>query len=197
MSHTVYLQTPTPLIEGKTYTLEFPGVNTTTPAHVFTHDTKLNRCEAIHTHHTGYRPDDPYKRAFVSLWLGTGGPSTHKGPGTFELLDAPGKPVFTGKVERALALDPNGKVRVGKNLSGTAVYAMDFSAFSTPGNYAVHVPGVGVSYPVTIGGKVWEAPFKAPTEGVLTQRSGIAVGPPLTSFISPERPSPRRRRQSI
>ena len=74
---------------------------------------------------------------------------------------------------------------------------MDFSAFSTPGNYAVHVPGVGVSSPVTIGEKLWEALFKAAMEGVLTQRSVIAVGPPLTSFISPERPSPRQPRQSV
>lgn len=197
MSHTVYLQTPTPLIEGKTYTLEFPGVNTTTPTHVFTHDTKLDRSEAIYTQHTGYRLDAPYKRAFVSLWLGTGGPSTHKGPGTFELLDASGKVMFTGKVELALALDPKRKARVGKNLSGTAVYAMDFSAFSTPGTYTVQVQGVGVSYPVTIGGKVREEPFKVAMDGFLMQRSVIAVGSPLTSFISPERPSPRWRRQSI
>jgi endoglucanase len=185
LRHTIYLKLPSPLIDGKRYTIGFPYLNTDQPSITYTHDTRGARSEAIHSQHVGYRPDDPFKRAFLSIWLGTGGGHTYANLSTFELIDTGGKTVHTGAIELVLPADGKEKIRFEKNLSHTAVYAMDFSAVTTPGEYRVHVPGIGVSYPITIGRETWQGAFRKSMHGFLAQRSGIALGPPFTDFVRP------------
>ncbi len=180
--HIIYLVLPKPLEEGGKYTVAFPHLNTRETDVPYTHDSRTVRTEAIHTNHVGHRPDDPFKRAFLSLWMGDKRAHTFDGIEKFELIDPDGKAVFEGPVEMVLAVDGIEKVRPEKNLSQTAVYAMDFSKFDQPGTYRVHIPGLGVSYPVEISDTVWRDAFKKSMNGFLAQRSGIALGPPLTKF---------------
>jgi endoglucanase len=182
--HKIYLKLPSPLTEGASYTVHFTGLNTRQEMVTYKHDTRTALSDAVHVTQVGYRPDDPFKRGYLSLWMGTGGACQYAGVGAFELVDAKtGQTVFTGKGELGQA-----NVAVGwqkSNYAMTPVYWLDFSAFRTPGTYRVRVPGIGVSYPFPIGEGVWEGAFKIGMRGVLSQRSGIALGPPLLDFRRP------------
>ena len=183
--HRIYLKLPHPLQDGATYQVRFVGLNTRQETVAYTHDPATTRSPAVHASHVGYRPGDPYKRGFLSLWLGTGGPHTFDRVDTFYLLDADGSRVYEGPVEKVLAVDGEEQVRPPMNLSRTAVYALDFSGYTTPGTVRLFVPGLGVSDPVTIADGVWEDAFRLAMHGFLTQRSGLALGPPLTEFTRP------------
>ncbi|MBM4048771.1 MAG: hypothetical protein FJ279_27015, partial [Planctomycetes bacterium] len=103
--YTVSLKLPAPLKEGATYTIRFVGVNTSRETVAYVHKPRQTRSIALHAIQTGYRPDDPYKRAYLSFWMGVDKDGKH-GSCTpdidaFELVDAAGKTVFTGKAERA------------------------------------------------------------------------------------------------
>ncbi len=186
--YTISLKLPAPLKDGATYTLHFPGVNTNKESVTYTHAPKTTRSDAIHAIQTGYRPDDPFKRAYLSIWLGAqAGKSvgyTHH-VDSFELLDATsGKSVFTGKPELTKAQDAVERLCVHeeKDYTNTAVQRLDFSAFNTPGDYVVYVPGIGISEKFSLKRDVWETPFKTVMLGILTQRQGIELGPPMCAF---------------
>lgn len=185
LRHTIYLKLPAPLVDGKIYTIDFPGLNVEKRSVRFAFNDKVVRSEAIHTQQVGYRPDDPYKRAFLSIWLGTGGGHALDRFATFQLIDSSGRAVHRGKIERVLAVDGKERIRGSDNLSRTAVYAMDFSGFQQPGGYHVHVPGLGISHPMVIDADVWRGAFEKSMHGFLAQRSGIALGPPATEFVRP------------
>ena len=105
--YTISLRLPSPLQEGATYSIRFAGVNTSRETVAYVHKPARRRSIAVHAIQTGYRPDDPYKRAYLSFWMGVdkdgkSGSCTHQ-LDAFELLDAAGKTVFTGKAELAKA----------------------------------------------------------------------------------------------
>jgi endoglucanase len=185
--HVVYLKLAEPLTEGVEYKLSFPGINTQAAEVSYTHNSRSTRSESVHATHLGYRPGDPYKRAYLSLWAGTGGGQTFE-VDTFELIDnATDQTVFTGNVELGFPAGRDEQMNVVRNHVGADVFYLDFSDFQTPGEYRVFVPGVGCSYPLSIGDDVYIEPFKTSMHGYLTHRSGIALGQPLTNY---ERPRP-------
>lgn len=148
----------------------------------------LARPRAIHAIQTGYRPDDPYKRAYLSFWMGVDqdGKSGSCTPDvdTFELIDAAGKTVSTGKAELAKKEGEEEQICIHEKLDYTkaTVRRLDFSAFHTPGEYRVFVSGVGSSGPFRIAADVWEKPFKAAMQGILAQRQGLDLGPPFMAY---------------
>lgn len=186
--YVVSLKLPAPLHENASYTLRFHGINTASETVEYLHQPRRVQSEAIHSIQTGYRPDDPYKRAYVSFWMGVDQNGKH-GNCTpevteFELLDSSGATAFRGKAELA---KPDGReertsIHESVDYSKAAVYRLDFSDFHRPGEYRVHVPGVGVSGPFHIADDVWEKPFLAALRGVLVQRQAIALGPPMCDY---------------
>ncbi|MBI3827965.1 MAG: glycoside hydrolase family 9 protein [Planctomycetes bacterium] len=188
--HTISLKLSAPLKEGAAYTIHFTGLNTSKERVAYVHEPRKIRSDAVHAIQTGYRPDDPYKRAYLSIWLGASAASKQDGGCTlraesFELLDAAsGKPVFTGKPELTKAEGAKEAICIHeeKDYLRTSAQRLDFSAFSTPGEYRVYVPGIGVSYPFRIAADVWEEPFKTAMHGILTQRQGLELGPPFSEF---------------
>ena len=185
--HWVYLELPEPMQPGVDYTLDLTGVNTAEPSVTFTYDSTELRSPAVQVSHVGYRPSDPFKRAFLSQWLGTGGAYAFDDAKRFELLDESGEVVYEGEVERILAADEKENLTGNKNYTGTNVYGLDFGGFTDPGVYRVHVPGVGVSYPFPIADGVWEQAFGHVMKGLLAHRSGIDLPKDLIGF---ERPRP-------
>jgi len=184
--HVIYLKLPIRLRDGYTYVVELSGLNTREESITYVHRSREMRCEAIHVNQAGYRPDDPYKRAFLSLWLGTGGATSFEEVERFLVLDdATGAPVFGGEVQRVLATDGTEKLRVEKNYSQTAVYALDFTQLRDPGRYRLSIPGLGCSDPFPIGEEVWREAFRTSMKGFLHQRSGIELGPPFTTYHRP------------
>lgn len=188
MRHIVYLQLPRPLTEGETYRLDCARINLRGPAHEFTYAPSTTWSEAVHNCQIGFRPDDPVKRGFVSVWLGTGG--THhyaEGLGFAVLDDATGTEVFRGKLAMAYSADQPESlwVKEPRNWNYTDVLRADFAEVTRPGTYRLHVDGVGCSYPFRIADDVWEKAFLVQMQGFYNQRSGIELGPPYSDYRRP------------
>ncbi|MCK6487128.1 MAG: glycoside hydrolase family 9 protein [Planctomycetes bacterium] len=184
----LYLRLPQPVRAGCTYQVQTRAINVRNPDPRFTADFARLPSEAVHVSQIGYRPDDPLKRATLSVWLGTGGAYRFPAGLRFSLVDEAGRtPVFSGAVE--LAMDADGSEQLWsvapRNYARTAVYRMDFGAFTTPGTYRVVVEGVGCSLPFEIGAKAWEKAFLVQMQGLYNNRSGEAVGPPYSAFVKP------------
>ncbi len=196
--HVVFLRLPHPLVEGRSYRIDCAALGLQQQRIDLRNDTRTTRSLAVHTSQIGYRVDDPVKRGYLSIWLGPSAGAPGSGPGggafsypeglTFHLLDdASGAVVFTGAVEMAKrASEPESPVQK-MNFNGTNVLRMDFSAFAQPGRYRVHVAGIGCGYPFAIddGSATWEHAFLVQMRGFFHQRSGIALGPPFTTFVKP------------
>jgi len=187
----VFLKLPKPLAEGKRYRIEFPGVNFRQASVEYLHAPSKTRSVAVHVSAIGFRPDDPFKRAFLSVWLGTGGAQHYGKDLRFHLLDdATGKPVFDGVAQLLKGADEKEPFKAGRNYSKTDVLGMDLSAFKTPGRYRVYVEGVGCSYPFDIAEDVWTRAFQLSMKGLLHHRSGIELGPPFTDYKRPRNMHP-------
>ncbi|MBV9852844.1 MAG: glycoside hydrolase family 9 protein [Armatimonadetes bacterium] len=186
MRHVVYLKLPHALTPGRTYTVSLGQINTQQPQAALTFDPAKVWSESVHVNQVGFRPDDPLKRAYLSLWMGSGGAYTFPNGLRFRLVEASAaKTVYTGRVGPAWAADRPEKMHTTRNFNGTAVAPLDFSGFHRPGRYRVVVDGVGCSCPFEIGPKAWEKAFRVQMKGFYNQRSGIALGPPYTSFHRP------------
>lgn len=184
--HVVFLRLPKPLDEGRSYRIDFGRLNTKTPALTYRNDTRATRSLAVHTTQIGYRADDPFKRGYLSIWLGIGGAFSYPAGLEFHLLDdASGKAVFSGTVEMAKAATDKEQMFKPMNFNGTDVLRMDFSSFDEPGRYRLYVEGIGCGYPFEIGRGTWDHAFRVQMRGFYHQRSGIALGPPYTTFVKP------------
>jgi endoglucanase len=186
--HRMYLKMATPFKANCTYTLKTQKLNVHNPEHDFRTDFANLRSDSIHVNQNGYRPDDPYKRATLSLWMGTGGAWDFGNDLKFSLVeDVSKKVVYTGKVEEVMGVQGTEQLwtQPAKNYAKTAVYKMDFGDFKGDGNYRVVVDGIGSSYPFNIDSKVWERAFLLQMKGLYNNRSGIEVGPPYSDFKKP------------
>lgn len=186
----VYLRLPEPLVEGATYTVMFKGVNTREESYEYTHDSRTVRSELVHVSHIGFKPNDPRKTARLSIWFGPEGgydPGA-KGPIACALIDQDSDAVvWEGIAAVRLRGTEKSSLPKGRSLAHTDVYEVDFSAFSTPGQYRLWVKGIGCSYPFPIRDNVWEEAFKVSMQGLLSHRNGIALPRDLMGY---ERPRP-------
>jgi endoglucanase len=183
--HVIFLKLPRPLQEGARYNLSLWGLNTRQADIAYTHSPREVCSDAIHVSQIGYRPSDPFKRAYLSTWLGTGGRLSYAAD-RFELVDADsGRTAYTGQVRLGIAADQAEMLQPEANHTGTDCYYLDFHDFRRPGTYRVFVPGAGVSYPFRIADDVWLAAFRTSMHGLLCHRSGIALGPPVTDYVRP------------
>jgi endoglucanase len=184
LRHRLYLQLDQPLEVGRTYTLNFADP-LLEPAR-YVHEPRTTRSDAVHAPHIGFRPGDPAKFAYVSLWLGEG-PGVGGGidfqPGTpFEVIDQDsGESVFQGELQLRRRGDQDEQGRMvdypdGRfNWAKVNVYEADFSSLDRPGRYRVFVEGVGCSYPFEIREDVWRDAFLTTLAGIYVHRSGMPV----------------------
>lgn len=186
--HRLYLKLPARIQAGRTYEVRTEAINVKVPNPRFTADFARLPSESVHVNQNGYRPDDPCKQAILSVWLGTGGACRFPDGLAFSLVDEVNRaPVFSGKVETVMEVDGSERLWTvpAKNHARTAVYRMDFGAFTTPGTYRVCVEGVGCSLPFEIGRGAWERAFLTQMKGLYNNRSGIEIGPPYSEFRKP------------
>ncbi len=182
--HTIYLKLLKPLKVGKQYTIDFKQLGI--PKETFIYEPSRMRSEAVHVSHIGFRPDDPAKVAFLSLWMGNGGPVDFKGNTLFYVLeDKSGDTVFKGEVRLSKNTSERDEDAYGNNFNGTNVYIMDFSQFQKPGKYRLYVDGIGCSYPFDIDNDIWAKAFYLSARALYHQRSGIEIGPPFSNFKRP------------
>ncbi|MDQ3814863.1 MAG: glycoside hydrolase family 9 protein, partial [Armatimonadota bacterium] len=194
--HEIFLKFPHPLTSGQRYTLDFRGASQFGNRVAFTFDDTRLRTEAIQVNQAGYHPRQSEKVARLFQWLGNGGGVDFSGFKNFQLVDGKsGQTAFRGEIklrsgavaDRKMA--PEGTADPGDTMPA-AVYDLDFSAFSQPGAYRVVVPGLGTSFPFRIDDNVWTDAARVSARGYLSQRSGIALGPPYTSYKRPRNMHP-------
>ena len=195
LQHFLYLELPTALVSGNTYTLDLAASLTGSARSVtFTWDDRITHSEALHVNNLGYVPAAPLKAGYLYHWAGDrGGLDFSDFAGQpFYLIDTTDNSVsFTGTVAfrkpadnvETLRMDPN--ETPDQNFQSAAVWECDFSTFTTPGSYRLSVPGVGASFPFELAADVYRTPYVATMRALYHNRSGIAKTEPYTSFTRP------------
>ncbi|HLM74299.1 MAG TPA: cellulase N-terminal Ig-like domain-containing protein, partial [Polyangiaceae bacterium] len=133
---------------------------------------------AIHVNQIGYLPEGP-KKAVVGHYLGSLGELPI--PERFRIVDAKThREVFAGRLAERREIgwrppdDPYNRV-----------FEADFSAHKEPGEYRVHVPGLGASLPFRIDEGVAAALARTYALGLYHQRCGAENALPHTRFTHP------------
>jgi endoglucanase len=73
------------------------------------------------------------------------------------------------------------------------MWQMDFSAFSTPGEYVISVDGIGCSFPFAIGPDVYRQAFITTARALYHQRCGVELKQPFTKWVRPACHRPEMR----
>ena len=184
--HYIYLHLPSALVEGARYTLDLKALKTSPATVTYRHEPTRVRSEAVHVSHLGFRGDDPGKRGYLSVWLGSGGAHTYGKELRFRVVNTKtGATAVKGDVTLAVAAADKEKTRVRANHNQTDVHRMDFAALKQPGTYVLVVDGIGSSWPFEIGPDVWRKAFVKSLRGFYHQRTGIEIGPPHSEFRRP------------
>lgn len=186
LEHTLYLKLSEPLATGREYSLDLSRVSADLPSYTFKYNFSRMRSEAIHVNQIGFHPLDPGKRAFVSVWAGTGGGLELASRQEFSIVDdRTGRTVFRGSSTLAKPASGQDSFRSGQNFAYSPTYHLDFGSLSRVGTYRVVLSGVGTSYPFTISEDVYLEPFRTSMKGFLNHRSGMELGAPFTEFERP------------
>lgn len=132
---------------------------------------------AILVNRVGYVPNGP-KRAFVYLALGDWNELTLVDGTPFAVIDSgSGASVFTGTLRR--------RADVGFNttpLPYQGVSEAEFTAMTTPGDYRIAIPGLGVSPVFHVSENTAGQGARSAALGLYHQRSGVALTQPYTRF---------------
>lgn len=179
MHHWIYLELPSPLQRGKTYTLEIGDAAHTDRRQVtIVFDEFALESPAIKVSNLGYEASAVHKSADVYAWLGDGGgrdfARLDKTP--LHLYDVANKRIaYSGnmRLHARAAVDQS----FDKDFTGADVWACDFSEFAAPGQYRLVIEGVGASPAFSIGKNVFEAALKTAMQGMFYQRMGCDQKP--------------------
>ncbi|MEM7272678.1 MAG: cellulase N-terminal Ig-like domain-containing protein [Actinomycetota bacterium] len=168
-----------PLVAGRSYRLTPPEDRIEPIA--FTFDPLTTRSAAIRVNQAGYGAAEP-KRAYLAGWFdGIGAEAANAGT-VFQVVDA-----ATGTIvaEGPVVARPRGQDLGREDLTGTDVAELDFSTVDQPGRYRICVAAVGCSAEVVIEANPWRALTATVARSTYHQRSGVALGPPYTTFTRP------------
>ena len=197
--HWIYLELPSPLQPGRTYTVNPGGLAGNETNATLRFDIARSRSEAVHVNTLGYVPTAPEKYAYVYHWLGDRGSLElpRDVDRSFYLVETnSGTRVLSGKVRFRLGKDQPETAHKSDsppfgNFLGADVWECDFSTFQRPGVYVVAVEGVGCSWPFRIDPDVYRPAFATVARALYHNRSGLALQKPFTEF---ERPAPHNPR---
>jgi hypothetical protein len=193
--HWLYLNLPHPLVSGRTYTIETGSLASNKTSETIVFNEQNLRSEAIHVNIVGYSTSAPKKYGYLYAWLGDqGGIELSQFEGApFQIRDASSKNiVFNGTINLRngdAQRDElfNAQSTLDGNFTGSKVWDCDFSAFNTPGDYVLTVPGIGSSFPFEISTDVHWEPFYWSLKSISMNRSGIELS---TTWADMNRPAP-------
>lgn len=183
-AHYSYLEMPSPLVNGNTYTITLGDGKSAT----FLYDEMATVSRAIKVNQVGYLNDVSKKYAYIGGYLWELGPMKHSD--LFQDSELPNfsvVDVHTGQIafSGSITLPPenrNPKFKLyGRTdtsnpyMYGEDVYVLDLSGLNKPGTYFITVPGVGRSWPFTVGPSIYGEAFYTAMRGLYTQRCGIAL----------------------
>jgi hypothetical protein len=184
--HWIYIELPTALVQGQTYTVQLNGLVENKNTFTFTYNVNTLRSETVHVNMVGFAQNSP-KYAYLSQWMGDFNTGTHANGGlnlsdkagaSFRLVNvATGSTAFTGTIAlrktKATQETGNGQFGPEYNYTHADVWECNFSSFNTPGEYVVAVDGIGCSYPFEIGNASTRDAFYYAMKGLFWQRQGI------------------------
>jgi len=175
--NSIYLTLASPVVDNQTVTVTNPSGALWSSSMTFV-DTAdpLRWSPAIHVNQVGYMPGKA-KVAMVGYYLGSMG-ELNLGPTAFQLLDTKTQAVV---YQGLLSPRPD----VGFSLSPLPyqnVMQADFTAFNTPGEYVLEIPGMGASFPFFINDGIAATSARAYALGLYHQRCGCALAMPYTRF---------------
>lgn len=173
----LYLKLSGNIPDGLEVRVMNPSGNLWSPETIFrTQAEALRLSPAIHVNQEGYLPTHS-KKAMVGYFLGNLGEL--KIPAArFRLVTMTGDTVFEGALTRrpdqGYAYSP---------APYQEVYEADFTAFNTPGQYRLAVPGLGASLPFRLDDGVAMGLARAYALGLYHQRCGTDNALPFTRFV--------------
>jgi len=180
MEHFIYLELPSSMEQGKTYTVEInENIHGDTGSLTFTFDIFNCPSEAIHTNLVGYMSSSRLKAADLYHFMGDGGNRDYS--------DFVGNEVYIYNVSTeesqsvgSVTFWMANKKETFHNLTGSDVWNIDFTGFSQEGTYRLAVEGVGCSEDFEIRDDIYHDPFKVSVLGYFYMRIGqdsVGVSP--------------------
>ena len=137
----------------------------------------------VQTNQAGWAPNDS-KYAYVGGWYEQLPNLSFDETTEFKLINTIDKTVVYKS-----NLNKQPKDSIGKgDLTGSDVFAADFSKYKEPGRYTICVMSLGCSLEFDIADDVWLDLTSKVARATYHQRSAISLGPPYTSV---QRPRPR------
>lgn len=189
--HWIYLTLPSPLVNGKIYTIQTSIAGNGNTWTLKYEETKL-QSEAVHVNQIGYSPIAPQKFGYVYHWMGEAGSLdlASFANNSFNIIDLnTGSSVFAGQMKfrksKTNAETGQTSETPNANFIGADVYECDFSSFAVPGEYVLSVDGVGCSFPFKIDADIYRQPFYTAIRGLYHNRSGIELKQAYTEFTRP------------
>lgn len=170
--HFIYLELPHPLQSNNTYTVELnAALNSDSLQAGLTFDIFHCRSEAVHVNLAGHIPGSRIKAADLYHFLGDGGNRDYS--------DFVGNAVYlynvhTGESEQvgSVAFWMSSRNETHHNLTGSDVWAVDFTGWTQPGTFRLAVEGVGCSPDFDIRDDVYRVPYKLAVLGYFYMRIG-------------------------
>jgi len=173
--HWVYVKMPSPLQQGKTYTIDIAAAtNSDSSSVTFTYDFFTMRSEAVHVNVVGYSDAGTIKAADVYHWMGDGGGR--------DFSDYNGNKVYLYDVNTSDTI-PVGKLNYYMKSAGEMavggydyikahVWTADFTGYDTPGTYRLAVEGIGCSDEFEISETIYKDPYDVMVQGFYYMRAG-------------------------
>jgi hypothetical protein len=178
IENSMYLQLASPISDNQAVEVKNPSGALWASTTKFTATANpLRYSPAIHVNQEGYMPSYT-KKAMIGYYAGNLGEMAIPSSGGFKIVDATtGVQVFQGTINQRLdsgyTYNPSPYQKV---------YEADFTAFNTPGEYRLVVPGMGGSMPFMINDGVAMAFTRAYSLGLYHQRCGTNTAMPYTRF---------------
>ena len=175
--HTYYLQLPTPLKSGQSYSVQvagFPSTVTTQVAFAYSDHTTLT--PVIKVNQVAYSSRSQRRYAYLGWWAADLGAVDYSAFTKFQVLDADNNKVIH---EGSITL-----TAITNSASGESVYEMDLAPVRTTGHFYIVIPGLGRSDTFSIGAGIKDLYVKT-MRGFLVQRCGAELSPKVTDYPRP------------
>lgn len=201
----VYLEMPTPLQQGASYTVAVSNINSNESNYTFINNSFNLFSESIHVNQIGMIASAGKKYAYVSQWLGKSSGqisnaedfSSMEGSTCHIVRMSDNEIIYSGTGNDGLQFRI-GDVPTGYNggLANTYwtrsdVWQFDFSevgtiiAINDDEEYRVVIEGIGSSFPFKISNESYNDVVNLLADGLYHQRSGIERGAPYSNLQKP------------
>jgi endoglucanase len=185
LEHWIYLELPYALERNRHYTIWFGELAENLDEVSFEYNEMYLRSEMVHVNQHGYRPSSRMKFGYLAHWAGDFGPidlDFLQGNAFYLVNMADNTVAYEGTVTARRRGLGDGEQDFGtpdgwgttNNVYGSDVWEVDFSAFTTPGEYRLVVEGVGCSYPFSLDENAYREAYYYTARGLYYQRAGIA-----------------------